>query len=97
LDDAPCSWKPSYWSAMLAVSLQADANTSLVVIPRDEPLVVVVRCVARIHAVRPVDQLQVVELPVIRVLDVKDAAVSVGEGGIEGCGCSISLASDQYR
>jgi hypothetical protein len=58
---------------------------------------VIVGRIARIHAVRAMDQLQVVELPVIRVLDVKDAAVFVGEGGVEGCGCSISLASNQYR
>jgi hypothetical protein len=83
----------NHWSA--SYKLQAVAgqrNTSLIVIPRDEALVVIVRRIARIHAIRSMDQLQVVELPVIRVLDVKNAAVAVREGSVEGCGRAISLA-----
>lgn len=81
------------WSAMFAANLQAEANTSLVVIPGDKPLVVIVGCIARIHAVRAVDQLEVVELPIISVLDVEDTAIFVGERGVEGCWCSIFISS----
>lgn len=51
-----------------------------------DQLVVVVRGVASVDAVGAVDQLEVVELPVVALLDVQDTALLVGQGLVQTVG-----------
>jgi hypothetical protein len=56
-----------------------ELEASLVVVVCGEELVVVVRGVAGVDSVGSVDDLEVVETPVVALLDVKDTAFLVGK------------------
>lgn len=56
------------------------SHTCLIVIPCNNALIVVVRRIARINTIRPINQFEVIKLPVLCILDVQDTSVFVVEG-----------------